>query len=180
METTNQIQENQTETSASTAEENNSKKQSVSYGHDKMIFLVLLEAAMRYREAYWRDEVQSFEEIQKTAFEAYCEKNKIGFSKKQKMLTRMSADNSAYRNEYEKFNALAYAEIRKSVKEESLKSGTPFDNYSASWGLAAQEFVRAKNTTELLTLMKSYNDGAFDDALEHVKSQQVKTEEDAQ
>lgn len=178
METTQPTQENQTETTASTAEENNSKKQSASYGHDKMIFLVLLDAAMRYREAYWRDEVQSFEEIQKTAFEAYCEKNKIGFSKKQKMITRMNADNASYRNEYEKFNALAYAEVRKSVKEESLKTGTPFDNYSASWVMAAQEFVRAKNTTELLTLMKSYNDGVFDEPLEYLKSQQVKTKED--
>ncbi len=165
-----QAENSPSETTDTQAGENNSKK-SIRYGHDKMIFLVLLEAAMRAREMYFRDEIKDFTEIQKTAFEAYCEKNKIGFSKKQKMLTRMNADNSAYENEYIKFNRMVYAEINKSVKEENQKTGTPFDNYSASWHKAAEEFVRAKNTTDLLTLMQSYNNGLFDEAIEALKKE---------
>lgn len=160
----------QSETTDSQAEESKSRK-STRYGHDKMIFLVLLEAAMRAREMYFRDEIKDFTEIQRAAFEAYCDKNKIGFSKKQKMLTKINADNSSFENEYHKFNRMVYAEINKSVKEENQKTGSPFDNYSASWHKAAEEFVKAKNTTDMLTLMQSYNNGLFDEAIEAMKKE---------
>lgn len=144
-------------------------KKSTGFDHNKMIFLVLLEAAMRARESYFRNEIEIFNDIQKQAFEAYCEKNKIGFSKKQKMLTRMHAENSAHENDYVKFNTLVYAEIDRNVKKEFQATGTPFDNYSASWGKAAEEFVKAKNTTEMLTLMQSYNLGIFDESIAEMK-----------
>lgn len=162
------------ETPGMPAEENKSNTSQPSYAKEKMIFLVLLESAMRYREMYYREEIAAFTAVQKEALAAHIKKTKTSFSQQKKWETKLSANIATFTNLYEQFNKMVDNEIKGNVDEKQMTTGTPFDNYVAAFGLLANEFVRCKNTTELLTLAKSYNDGAFDEAMEHLKKTELK------
>lgn len=160
-----------------TQAEGSKSQQPPKYAKEKTIYLVLLEAAMRYREAYYREELDMLYALHKEAMETFLDNNKISYSKEKKIRQQCLAEHKTREVNYQRFNQTVMAEIEANVKGDSLKMGTPFDNYAASFGLLANEFVGCKNTTELLTLAKSYNDGLFDDALAFLKNNDTKKED---
>lgn len=134
----------------------------------KMIFLALLESAMRYREGYWRDELEIFgshlleeagDSPSLTTFQALKRAKKMdGVILEKKMVL-------------EKFNSQTYREIETMRKLFSSGADNTFDEYATGFGLIAEQYIDAKNTSDILTLCKAYNDGLLDELLKAIKTE---------
>lgn len=144
---------------------------------------------MRYKEAFYRDELEDLEETlrnvrssQKQMARQFVEGDK-GNRKFNEFEFERKYDRSAKnivlnaKNEAEKFNILAYKEIENVTKNMGPSLYNRFDNYATGFGVLAEEFVKAKNTTEILTVMKIYNAGKLDDLFSTIKNQQDEKEE---
>lgn len=148
---------------------------------NRMIFLALLEAAMRYREGYFREELKNFTDDAKEDLERSIENSKHGVNKKprdrgweRRARVKIEEVMLKFKNEQEAFNRTAYKELEKVVSKMSEGLQTKFDNYSTGFGLMAEEFLKARNTTDLLIVCKIYNMGLLEETLNEIK----KTKED--
>jgi len=160
-----------------------------------MIFLALLEAAMRYREGSYREEIDVYEKsIRDASDERYqlfvhaVENNPKNKGRKVDagMKRRWERDYdrkktnlvAVARGDAEKFNTIMYNELVGTVKRFTPQTQVAFDNYSTSYAVLMEEMVKAKNTTELLTVAKMYNNGDFDKTFEQVRELNKKQKED--
>lgn len=167
---------NEQETSSPSPQE----QELLQYNSNKIIFLALLEASMRYREATWREDLLIYEQSLRETIPARMDAFKINYKTK----FNREPDGSTLRNfsrdidrsiknsvdvvaqDVNKFNKIAYAEIEKVTKAMSKVGQVSFDNYATGFGVLMEEFVKAKNTTHFLTICKLYNSGAMDKTLE--------------
>lgn len=140
----------------------------------KIVFFALLEAAMRYREGYWRDEQEEFEKDSLAIFEENAKGlNFSQYKKKHNATLGIIGDREVAQL---KFNKAMYDELENLTKTYSPSGKVAFDNYATAYGLVAEYLQKAKNTTEFLTICQLYNSGTFDKDLQEA-IQRGKTEE---
>lgn len=166
-------QESQTMTSKELSPE---EMKSQNTARNRVIFLALIESAMRYREGYFREEIEEF----KSYLDAMVE-NKLAEAKqssgrsineratRRKILRAHDEMFINFKNKKEQFNRLIYKEIESIVGEMGETFKANFDNYATGFGLICEELLKAKNTTELLTLCKLYNQGLMDNVFAEIR-----------
>lgn len=145
-----------------------------------MISLGLLEAGMRYREAYFRDDIKDYtvmcqDECDK-AVKLYKDKNHSDKGLAKRLQSRTDLTVQKFKNEQEAFNRTVYSHINRVVDRMPEITQVGFDNFATGFGLLLEEFLKAKNTTDLLTLARGYNMGLLDSVLEILNRTNEKTE----
>lgn len=149
-------------------------------GRNRVIFLALLDAAMRYREGYFREELEEYKDYLEGMVEVKMKdaKEKVTAGKTlnergtRRRIEKQHQDMYInLKNKKEKFNAASYKEIENIVSEMPHASRSNFDNYATGFGLLCEELLKAKNTTELLTVCKLYNQGLMDATFAQIKKQ---------
>lgn len=137
-----------------------------------MISLALLEASMRYREGYFREDIDAYAahlesmregNMKDTKEKVESQKGRLNVKAFNKNFDKKASHlHIEYKNKQEAFNRTAYKKIEEIVGMMPGGFQTRFDNYVTGFGMLAEEFLKAKNTTQLLTVCKLYNQGAMD------------------
>ncbi len=145
----------------------------------KVIYLSLLEAATRYRESYFRDEIKGYEDGLEADRQNQLAKTQSMLKQGQMINTRVfhrtfdrQKENKVinFRLSIEKVNRMLYAEVEEVEKKLSDQAKKSFDNYATGFGLIAEQYIKAKNTKELLTVCEIYNAGQFDKIFGDIKT----------
>ncbi len=145
-----------------------------------MIFLALLDAAMRYREGYFREDIETYvEHLESMRGEQLKEAE--GKLRNGQLLNvrvfhrrfdeRVKTMVINFKNKQEEFNRIAYKKVEEVVNHTGPAFKQQFDNYATGFGILAEEFLRAKNTTELLTVCKLYNQGLMENTFAEIRKQ---------
>lgn len=180
---TNQQQDPSQQRSELKKEEEKASQQSSADGQSrlkainpKLLFLSLLESSMRYREAYFREEIELYEQQLEAAREQTFSnpKNNIKnrFSFDRKFDDRKKALVLDAKVKMEKFNKDAYHEIESVTKQLSESAQRAFDEFSTGFALLSEEFMIANSKKDLLIVAQAYNSGKFDAALIHLKNKE--------
>lgn len=154
------------DTEDSLAQENR-MKEAITKGNKAMIrhqqrvvSLALLEGSMRFRQGYYLDDIDDYRNRLMDEVMNYDGKRDKGWEKRAaKKIDFMVIE---FKNKQERLNR----EMDNLVKEitagmtEDYKQ--KFDNYVTGLSMIVEEFMVAKNTKELITLAKLYNQGLLD------------------
>lgn len=155
-----------------------------------MIFLALLDAAMRYREGYFREDIETYVEHLESMRGEQLKEAEGKLTNGQLLNTRVfhrRFDERVktmvinFKNKQEEFNRIAYKKVEEVVNHTGPAFKYQFDNYATGFGILAEEFLKAKNTTELLTVCKLYNQGLMENTFAEIRKQreaEVKVEVD--
>lgn len=135
-----------------------------------MIFLALLEEAMRYREAYYRDEINLYSEQLSEGRDQINRENGTNGTKQRKFEEKVKGMVLSLKVSMEKFNASCYTEIEHVTKQFSTKADDTFDKYATGFGRIIEHYVDAKSTGEILGLCKAYNEGKLDNYIQTIKN----------
>lgn len=136
--------------------------------HMKIVSFACLEASMRYREAFWREDIEALNEALRKENDFTL--NNGTFTQKKNILKKISSQVLDLQAKLEKFNGLIYKELEDFNKLFSQENQKSFDNYSTAYGLLADEMLKARNTTDMLIICKMYNAGQMDAALSELKN----------
>lgn len=137
----------------------------------KLLYLCLLEAALRYREAYFRDDIELFER----QIESY-RKPAMTFSQKKSFDKLKTGKVLSLRTSMEKFNTAAYKEVENIIGQLPPPLQEVFDEFSTGFALLSEEFLIANDKGDLLAVCKAYNSGKFDEAIASLKEKVKFTE----
>lgn len=126
----------------------------------RVVSLALLEGSMRFRQGYYLDDIDDYRNGLVNEVMNYDGKKDKGWEKRAaKKIDFMVIE---FKNKQERLNR----EMDNLVKEitagmtEAYKQ--KFDNYVTGLSMIVEEFMVAKNTKELITLAKLYNQGLLD------------------
>lgn len=129
-----------------------------------MLFMLLIEAAMRHREAFFREEMDAYRTGMRTAFDSVSGQFKTmkELKKHKSAMNREIAENDTREM---KFNGMIYHKIDQVERTLSPDVRTSFDNLATAFSIMAENLIEARNSTELLTVMRLYTEGYFDTLL---------------
>jgi len=126
----------------------------------RVVSLALLEGSMRFRQGYYLDDIDDYRNRLMDDVMNYDGKRDKGWEKRAaKKVDFMVIE---FKNKQERLNR----EMDNLVKEitagmtEDYKQ--KFDNYVTGLSMIVEEFMVAKNTKEMITLAKLYNQGLLD------------------
>lgn len=135
---------------------------------------------MRYREGYFREEIEEYADNIEASRKSFMDDARAGLTKGQILNERAANrrfDSKAehmvvtFKNKQEAFNREAYKKIEEVVGQMPTSFKYNFDNYATGFALLMEEFLKAKNTTELLTVCKLYNQGLMDETFNKIKEE---------
>lgn len=119
---------------------------------------------MRYREGYWREDIEAFKKEQELKADFEADAKERGWRKRhQKKIDAMTLH---YRQKQEGLNKSIYEYIENIISRLGTEAKIGFDNYATGCAKMIEEYVKAKNTVEILTVCTLYNQGLMDDVFE--------------
>lgn len=149
-------------------EEQKAQEKNLEVSKFRIISIGLFEAAMRYRESYYRDDLVEYEKMCHEELEKVSAKY-TDRGQKRRAKERAEVVILKFKNDQERFNNTVYDHINKVTQTMPPTTQIGFDNYATGFGLIMEEFLRAKNTTHLIAIMKAYNEGLLDNVIELIK-----------
>lgn len=181
--------EQATEKSSSSADD-----QSKIYRNRRMTFLALLEAAMRYREVTWREEIEEYgkqyENNRVKFIDASTKNNQRGKNhdwlpdgptlKRWNRIfdSNKSRETEQYLKKVKSFNDRMYREVADTYKQLTEESSKWMDNFSTGAAMIIEEYMKAQNTADIISVCKLYNEGAFDQLINEGREKLKKQKED--
>ena len=136
-----------------------------------MISLALLDASMRYREGYFREDIEKFAEHVNERIDEVKYKHDRGWLRRSEAKAKgMVVD---FKNKQEGFNRIVYQKIDEIVEVMPKGFQDRFDNYCTGFGMLAEEFLKAKNTSQMLTICKLYNEGMFENIFKDIEEKRA-------
>ncbi len=142
----------------------------------RIISIGLFEAAMRYREAYYREDIEAFKAGQKLPDETMTKAFSTDRGAKRRYMEKLDLKALTYKNDQERFNKTVYDHINSVTDGMRPTDQIGFDNYATGFGLIMEEFLKAKNTTDLISIMKGFNMGLLDSVIELIKPEKNEKE----
>lgn len=127
---------------------------------------------MRYRESYFREDIEEYNKGINETYEAIKITSNMPFSETRKRDAKVKAMTIEFKLKQEAFNKTCYQMIDSLEKMLSPEAKIKFDNYSTAYALMCEELIAAKNTTEIITICKAYNAGEFDELLLTAKAKE--------
>lgn len=137
----------------------------------RVVSLALLEGSMRFRQGYYLDDIDDYRNRLMDDVMNYDGKKDKGWEKR--AAKKIDFMVISFKNKQERLNR----EMDNLVKE--ITSGMTedykekFDNYVTGLSMIVEEFMVAKNTKELITLAKLYNQGLLDGVFRKPEEQVV-------
>lgn len=130
---------------------------------------------MRYREAYFRDEIEIIEDqmIKTISTE---DLTRTGTRKMHRNITK---ELETITHKAVTFNKIIYGFIEEQAKAfaKDPKNIVTFDNWATGCGLMMEEYIKSKDNQEVLLVARLYNQGFFNAFLEKLKNE-TKTKEE--
>lgn len=132
---------------------------------------------MRYREATWREEIEEYETVYENSRGAFIENSIKHNQKKNKdyypdsgTLKRWHKifdgnrvrEVEQYAKKVKSFNDRMYREVADTYKQLTEQSSKWMDNFSTGAGMIVEEYLKASNTADIVSICKLYNEGTFD------------------
>lgn len=132
----------------------------------KLLFFTFLEAASRYREGYWREELEAYSHDMRET--AAVELSKADRGKRRKIERYIEESITLKKLELERFNRAMYNLLDNQKMLYSDQANMTFDNYATAFALMAEELEKADNSKHLLTVCRLYNEGYFEHVRERI------------
>lgn len=135
----------------------------------RLLSVVMTEAATRYRQGHYQEDIEDFRTALTNDIEMMVEdpRNK---GLKKRLLGKVEYQVSEYKRKQDAISKALDASTNMVMERfPSEQSKERFDNYVAGVSLLVEEFINAKNTTEMLTLCRLYNQGLLDNVFENFK-----------
>jgi hypothetical protein len=136
----------------------------------KMIFLALLESAMRYRDAYEQEELEIYSSQLINDVDKHISEKKLNGTRERKISEKVRGAVLNKKLELEKFSSMAHKEIGVVRKTFNNNIDDIFDRYATGFGLMIEHYLNAKNGGDLLALCNAYNKGLLDDVIAAMKT----------
>jgi len=139
----------------------------------RVISIALFDAGMRFREGHYREDEELIRAHKKGELESSVKIDKgvfeIPASYKKAIEKKLEKEMKIYKAKQENFGKHLYGYIDGITANMSPEAQKGFDNYATAFGMLADELQKAKNTTQLITLVKMYNEGVFDELFKKAK-----------
>ena len=152
----------------------NHKENELRINRQRMISLALFEAAMRFREGHYREDAEEYKNFITKESQPTIEASARG--KRRAIEKRIEAIAEKNKNEMEAFNNAVYTYIDNVTGRMSGAMQVGFDNYSTAYGLLADELQKTSNATRMLTLVKMFNNGDFNEMFDKIDADRKKEE----
>ena len=133
----------------------------------RLTSLILIDAAMGYREMFWREDVEKHLDI--LLSDAKIIDQDTAATRK-RIMDKAKGLNLNFKQKQEQLNKTAYSFIEDYTKHLSEAQYKAFENMRVAFGLMAEEIISSKDRTELLTVARLYNQGKIDFIFEHIKN----------
>jgi hypothetical protein len=134
----------------------------------RIVSYALLDAAMRYRESFYRDDIEEYRKLLNEFTTQKAGKDGALYRRMDLKDRMMVAD---YKEKVDKINKSIYGELKRIEDLLKEKSSITYDNYATACGLLMEELMKAGNTTDLLLVAKAYNMGLCDELLKIFKEE---------
>lgn len=153
----------------------NEAKQKLMIRHQqRIVSLALLEGSMRFRQGYYLDDIDDYRNKLVNDVMNYDGKRDKGWEKRAaKKIDFMVIE---FKNKQERLNREMDNLVKEITAGMSEEYKYKFDNYVTGLSMIVEEFMIAKNTKEMITLAKLYNQGLLDS----VFNPPVKTEDNGE
>jgi len=135
----------------------------------RLTSLTLIDAAMGYREMFWREDVEAQLDI---LIENAKITDRDNAATRKRVMDKVKGLNLNFKNKQENLNKTCYAIIEDYTKHFNESQSRAFENMRVAFGLMAEEIINSKDRTELLTITRLYNQGKLDFIFEHIKNQE--------
>lgn len=135
----------------------------------KLIYFALLEAAMRYKEGFWREDLEANKQLLTNESYGATLEQKLSPSQIKKFEKKMKGLHLDLETQTLKINNIFYKEVEDIRKQFSDKADNVFDTYATGFGLIMEHYLDAKSTGDLLLLCSAYNKGLLDMAIEEIR-----------
>lgn len=167
---TNDSENSASESASQNSEESNETKenrskdeQETSLQRQRIISLAMFEGGMRFREGFWREDVEAYGNmVRDKIHESAPEKNKQDRGWRRRTEEKVKSLIFDYERKQRMINEKIYSLVEQSTGGLTEHAKKGFDNYVVGLSMCIEEFLKAKNTTQMLTLMKLYNNGNLD------------------
>lgn len=158
-----------------TEQEQEQEDKNVLINRMRVISIALFDAGMRFREGHYREDEAIIREHTKSTIEAEVKKDKgvieIPASYKKQIEKAVEKEMKIYNKRQDNFGKHLYGYIDGITANMTPEAQKGFDNYATAFGMLADELQKAKNTTQLITLVKLYNEGTFDELFKKTKDE---------
>lgn len=149
------------------------EEKTITINRMRVISIALFDAAMRFREGHYREDEEIIHAHTKERLESGVKTDKgvfeIPASYKKAIEKKLEKEMKIYKAKQENFGKHMYSYIDGVTEKMSPETQKGFDNYATAFGMIADELQKAKNTTQLITLVKLYNEGTFDELFKKAK-----------
>jgi len=126
-----------------------------------LTFYLLIDSAMGYREGFYRENIEGFEQESMAAAINYGKD--LNYAKHKSLMRRANSLSLAYKEKEEKFTKDTYKYIETLFSGLGDEQKVAYDNMKTCFGLLAEEVIKAKDRTRLLTVVRLFNEGHFDE-----------------
>lgn len=151
------------EESNETKENLSKDEQETSLQRQRIISLAMFEGGMRFREGFWREDVEAYGNmVRETIYKNTTEKTKSDRGWRRRTEEKVKSLIFDYERKQQIINQKIYSLVDCSTSGLTEHAKKGFDNYVVGLSMCIEEFLKAKNTTQMLTLMKLYNNGNLD------------------
>lgn len=128
----------------------------------RVAFYALLEAAMRYREGFWREDVETYkqahlDQLEATIASAKKNNKELQASFVKGELRKITAKSLDFKLRQEKLNKAMYGAIEDLEKQFTPSSKDAFDRYAAAFGDLVEELLKTDNISGLIEHCRAYN-----------------------
>lgn len=144
----------------------------------RVVSMALLDAAMRYREGHYREDTKVLEGFWREAMisevKAKLSVHELPSTRKKQIEKIIEKKVKTHIKEQEAFGKKVYGYIDSITANMSKDAQVGFDNYATAFGILADNLEKAKNTTQLLTMVQMYNNGSFDEMFDKIDADRKK------
>lgn len=141
-----------------------------------MAFYVLLDAATRYHQGFYREVSEKNMQVQMDQAGEYAKKNNLNYAKTQQLLRDAKRRGLEFLNKHETFIKVADGMLEPLMGALTPEMRTAIDNTATAYGIVLEKLLQAENTTEFLTVCEMYVQGQFKEMFDNLKKQTNETQ----
>lgn len=137
----------------------------------RLTSLVLIDAAMGYRETFYREDIEA--QLQMLNEQVAASRPlKATIADDKRAEKKIKALNLDFKEKNDRLNKFLYEYIESVTKTLSEDQYKAFDNMKVVFGLMAEEIIKSPDRTKLLTVARICNEGHLDYLFEQVNKQE--------
>jgi hypothetical protein len=132
----------------------------------RFMSILMIDGAMRFREIFWQEDIEANNKVTNAINKALNKEQPNGW---ESMVKRNLINNKVFKAKHEKINEVLSQVIEAhtmNLKPEELQQ---FQNFVVGIKIMIEEYLNAKDSAEIVTLVKLYNGGMLDGVFQRFK-----------